>query len=59
MAPAGKTPKTKGRKRKVKGVHRVLPDREEVVREDVNKDAMQIRYHSRGVCDEGHGADGD
>ena len=35
MAPAGKTPKTKGRRRKVKGVHRVLPDREEVVREDV------------------------
>ena len=31
MAPAGKTPKTKGRRRHVKGVHGVLPDREEVV----------------------------
>ena len=40
MAPAGKTPKTKGRRKKVKGVHGVLPDWEEVVREDVNEDAM-------------------
>ena len=45
MAPVGKTPKTKGRRRKVKGVHGVLPDWEEVVREDVNKDTMQIRHH--------------
>ena len=40
MAPVGKTPKTKGRRKKVKGVHGVLPDWEEVVREDVNEDAM-------------------
>ena len=40
MAPAGKTPKTKGRRRQVEGVNRVLPDWEEVVREDVNEDAM-------------------
>ena len=40
MAPARKTPKTKGRGRQVEGVHRVLPDREEVVRESVDKDAM-------------------
>ena len=33
MAPAGKTPKTNGRGRQVEGVHGVLPDREEVVRE--------------------------
>ena len=46
-APAGKTPKTKGRRRHVKGVHGVLPDREEVVREGVNEDTMQIRYHGR------------
>ena len=32
MAPAGKTPETKGRRRQVEGVHGVLPDREEVVR---------------------------
>ena len=32
MAPARKTPKTKVRGRQVEGVHRVLPDREEVVR---------------------------
>ena len=36
----GKIPKTKGRGRQVKEVHRVLPDREEVVRESVDKDAM-------------------
>ena len=47
MAPAGKTPKTKGRRRKVKGVHGVLLDWEEVVREDVNEDTMQVRYHGR------------
>ena len=34
------TPSTKGRGRQVEGVHRVLPDREEVDRESVNKDAM-------------------
>ena len=39
VAPAGKTPKTKGGRRQVKGVHGVFPDREEVVRESVNKDA--------------------
>ena len=40
MAPAGKTPKTKGR--------RILLDSEEVVREDVNEeDASQIRHHGR------------
>ena len=47
MAPAGKTPKTKGRRRQVKRVHGVLNDREEVVRGDVNKDAMQVRHHGR------------
>ena len=47
MAPAGKTPKTKGRRRQVEGVHGVLPDREEVVRGDVNKDGMQVRHHGR------------
>ena len=47
MAPAGKTPKTKGRRRQVEGVHGVLPDREEVVRGDVNKDDMQVRHHGR------------
>ena len=45
MAPAGKTPKTKGRRRQVKGVHGVLPDREDVVRESVNEDTMRIRNH--------------
>ena len=40
MAPAGKSPKTKGRRRQVKGVHGVLPDREEVVREGVLVDTM-------------------
>ena len=40
MAPAGKTPKTKGRRRHVKRVHWVLPDREEVVREGANEDTM-------------------
>ena len=43
MAPAGKTPKTKSRRRQVKGV----PDMEEVVREDVNEDAKQIRHNGR------------
>ena len=47
VAPARKTPKTKGRGRQVEGVHRVLPDREEVVRGDVNKDTMQVRHHGR------------
>ena len=47
MAPAGKTLKTKGRGRQVKGAHGVVPDREEVVRESVNKDAMQVRDHGR------------
>ena len=47
IAPASKTPKTKGRRRQVKGVHWVLPDREEVVRESVNEDTMQIRNHGR------------
>ena len=45
--PSGKTPKTKGRRRQVEGVHGVLPGREEVVRGDVNKDAMQVRHHGR------------
>ena len=31
--PAGKTQKRKGSRRQIKGVHGVLPDREEVVRE--------------------------
>ena len=30
---------------RLKGVHAVLLDWEEVVREDVNKDTMQIRHH--------------
>ena len=47
MAPKGKTPKTKGRRRQVEGAHGVLLDREEVVRGDVNKDAMQVRHHGR------------
>ena len=47
MAPTGKTPKTKGRRRQVKAVHGVLPGRAEVVRGDVNKDAMQVRHHGR------------
>ena len=40
-------PKTKGGRREVEGVHGVVPDREEVVRGDVNKDAMQVRHHGR------------
>ena len=47
MAPARKTPKTKGRGKQVEGAHRVLPDREEVVRESVDKDAMEVRDHGR------------
>ena len=47
IAPAGKTPKTKGRGRQVKRAHGVVLDREEVVRESVNKDAMQARDHGR------------
>ena len=47
VALASKTPKTKGRRRQVEGVHGVLPDREEVVRESVDKDAMQVRHHGR------------
>ena len=47
VAPAGKTPQTKGGRRQVEGVHGVIPDREEVVRGDVNKDAMQVRHHGR------------
>ena len=47
MAPAGKTPETKGRRRQVEGIHGVLPGREEVVRGDINKDAMQVRHHGR------------
>ena len=31
VAPTGKTPKTKGTRRKIEGAHWVLPDREEVV----------------------------
>ena len=46
MAPAGK-PKTKGGRRQVEGIHGVTPDREEVVRGDANKDAMQVRHHGR------------
>ena len=34
-------------RRQVEGVNGVLPDREEVVRGDVNKDAMQVRHHGR------------
>ena len=47
MAPTGKTSKTKGRRRQVKGVFGVLSDREEVVRKGVNKDIMEIRNHGR------------
>ena len=47
VPPAGKTPKTKGGRRQVERVHGVIPDREKVVRGDVNKDTMQIRYHGR------------
>ena len=47
MAPAGKTPKMKGRRRQVERVHGVLNDRKEVVRGDVNKDTMQVRQHGR------------
>ena len=53
MAPAGETPKTKGRRRQVEGVHGVLPDREEGVRGDVNKDAMQVRHHDRELVTKG------
>ena len=60
MAPARKTPKTKGRGRQVEGVHRVLPDREEVVRESVDKDAMLVRERPwQRACDEGNGGDED
>ena len=41
------TPQTKGGRRQVEGVHGVVPDREEVVRGDVSKDAMQVRHHRR------------
>ena len=51
--PAGKTLKTKGRGRQVKGAHGVVLDREEVVRESVNKDAMQVRDHGREQVTEG------
>ena len=40
MAAAGKTPKTKSRRRHVKRVHWVLPHREEIVREGANEDTM-------------------
>ena len=36
--------KTKGRRGQVEGVHGVLRDRKEVVREGVNEDTMWIRY---------------
>ena len=49
MAPAGKTPKTKGGRTQVEGVHGVIPDREKVVRGDVNKDTMQIRYQAESL----------
>ena len=35
------------RARPVEGVHGVLPDKEEVVRESVNEDAMQVRNQGR------------
>ena len=41
--PSGQDPKEE----QVEGVHVVIPDREEVVRGDVNKDAMQVRHHGR------------
>ena len=44
VAAAGQDPKDE---RQVEGVHGVLPDREEVVRGDVKKDAMQVRHHGR------------
>ena len=47
MTPAGKTPKTKGKRRQVNGAHGVFPDREKVVREGVNEDIMQMKHQSR------------
>ena len=47
MAPVDKTPKTKGRRRQVKGVYGVLPDR--------GHHADQIPWQR--ICDEGHSAD--
>ena len=43
VAPAGKTPKTKGRRRQVKGEHGVLPDRE-----DVTKGTVETRTDIMG-----------
>ena len=44
---------TKGGRRQVEGVHGVIPDREEVVRGDVNKDAMQVRHHGKEPATKG------
>ena len=45
MASAGKTPKTSSRGRQEEGVHTGLPDWEEVVGEDINKDTVQVGHH--------------
>ena len=58
-APAGKTPKTKGRRRQVKGVHGILPDREEVVRGVCQRGHHADQKPWQRVCDEGHVADED
>ena len=48
MAPGGQDPKDeKAEEGRLKECTGVLPDREEVVRGDVNKDAMQVRHHGR------------
>ena len=58
MAPAGKTPKTKGRRRQVEGVHGVLPDREEVVRRrQQGRHAGQTPWQR--ACDASYGEDED
>ena len=43
--PSGQDPKDE--RRQVKKVDWVLPDREEIVRESVDKDAMQVKDHGR------------
>ena len=48
MDPAGKTPKTKGRRRQVKGVHKVLQDWEEVVKGDVTSTPCSQTPWQRG-----------
>ena len=59
VAAAGKTQKTKGRGRQVEGVHGVLPDREEVVRERRQKGRHAGQTPWQRACDEGHGGDED